>query len=88
MTKAIDRVVKAFRGSKSSHNGNKLLFELIYHNGLKTFQARASFFIFVGNLAVGDIMILTFPIWSSIHGLFNNREISQAEKPGNSLTGQ
>ncbi|KAL5267433.1 hypothetical protein ACHWQZ_G004464 [Mnemiopsis leidyi] len=49
-------------------------------------QARASFFIFVGNLAVGDIMILTFPIWSSIHGLFNNREVSQAEKPGNFLT--
>ena len=54
----------------------------------KNVQARASFFIFVGNLAVGDIMILTFPIWSSIHGLFNNREVSQAEKPGNFLTGQ
>ena len=75
--------------SKIPCGHDKLLFELtLNHTGLTTFQARASFFIFVGNLAVGDIMILTFPIWSSIHGLFNNREIPQAEKPGNSLTGQ
>ncbi|XP_063685973.1 uncharacterized protein LOC134819765 [Bolinopsis microptera] len=46
-------------------------------------QARCSFFIFVGNLAIGDILILTLPIWFTIHGLFNDRTITK--EPGDAL---
>ena len=67
-----------------SENGY-LFYQMFSTLRYRTNQSKASFFTLVSNLAAGDIIILTVPVWATIHGLLNGRDILGS--PGSPITG-